>query len=235
MIVRKFTNYRNQVYLKSEGSQPSSTTPVAQLKKSNPLLKFSSLMTGRELFAFDNYECLLGAARQRALDTNNKSPAGVYQTILKEHWDALSEEDQANWNRLADAQGGDVGRLVSAKQYLFSTVLTMPMLEIRRSFRRILALHFVTSARGGSLETLKWLSSMRSVSPAEGIYSLERRFYCCGCLVKICLTLCLRIQAHSVHNHVHFGGTPEELELHHGKPWADFADKAIPRKHNAFC
>ncbi|KAJ6611051.1 hypothetical protein B0H10DRAFT_2224404 [Mycena sp. CBHHK59/15] len=104
-------------------------------------------MTGRELFAFNNHEGLLGAARQRALDTNNKSPAGVYQTILKEHWDALSDDDQANWNQLADAQGGDVGR----------------------------------------------------------------------------------IQVHSVHNHVHFGGTPEELELHHGKPWADFADKAIPR------
>ena len=127
MIVRKFTNYRNQVYLKSEGSQPSSTTAVAQLKKSNPLLKFSSLMTGRELFAFDNYDGLLGAARQHALDTNSKSPAGVYQTILKEHWDALSVNDQAHWNQLAEAQGGDVGRCVLAQRYASSAMLTKPM------------------------------------------------------------------------------------------------------------
>ncbi|KAJ7450484.1 hypothetical protein B0H11DRAFT_2289221 [Mycena galericulata] len=82
MIVRKFTNYRNQVYLKSDATQLS--LPVSNLKKSNPLLKFSSLMTGRELFARDNNESIAAAVTRRSLDTGNKNSAAVYQTILKE-------------------------------------------------------------------------------------------------------------------------------------------------------
>jgi hypothetical protein len=40
MIVRKFTNYRNQVYLKSEGvQQPQPPLMASTLKKSNPLLQ----------------------------------------------------------------------------------------------------------------------------------------------------------------------------------------------------
>ncbi|KAJ6628445.1 hypothetical protein B0H10DRAFT_2209727 [Mycena sp. CBHHK59/15] len=148
-------------------------------------------MTGWELFAFNNHEGLLGAARQRALDTNNKSPAAVYQTILKEHWDALSDDDQANWNQLADAQGGDVGR----NQKEVPTNLSL---------------------------ALRDLCQGRLFGDAEMVLFYAFREPNGGYL------LAGTIQAHSVHNHVHFGGTPEELELHHGKPWADFADKAIP-------
>jgi hypothetical protein len=39
-----------------------------------------------------------------------------------------------------------------------------------------------------------------------------------------------RIHGHSVHNQIHFGGKREELELHYGKPWSDFAESVIPRK-----
>ncbi|KAJ7208675.1 hypothetical protein GGX14DRAFT_395828 [Mycena pura] len=191
MIVRKFTNYRNQIYLKSEGSQQSST-PVAQLKKSNPLLKFSSLMTGRELFAFDNYERLLGAAKQHALDTNSKSPAGAYQTVLKEHWDALSVGDQAHWNQLAEVQGGDVGR--NQKEFPINLTLALRDLCQGKLFgnAEMVLFYAFREPNGGDL-------------------------------------LAGTIQAHSVHNNLHFGGTPEELELHYGKPWAKFAEDAIPR------
>ncbi|KAJ6490093.1 hypothetical protein C8R45DRAFT_929392 [Mycena sanguinolenta] len=92
MIVRKFTNYRNQVYLKEEGNQPN-LPPSAQ--KNNPLLKYSIMMTGRELFARDNHQSLSTAVKQRSLDTCNNNSAAVYQTILKERWDSLSGEGQS--------------------------------------------------------------------------------------------------------------------------------------------
>ncbi|KAJ7891749.1 hypothetical protein B0H13DRAFT_2340452 [Mycena leptocephala] len=76
MIVWKFTNYRNQVYLKSEGvQQPQPPLMASTLKNSNPLLKFSSLMTGRELFALENHNAITSAGKQRALDTKNPSAA----------------------------------------------------------------------------------------------------------------------------------------------------------------
>ncbi|KAJ7501382.1 hypothetical protein B0H11DRAFT_1908249 [Mycena galericulata] len=108
MIVRKFTNYRNQVYLKSDATQLS--LPVSNLKKSNPLLKFSSLMTGRELFARDNNESIAAAVTRRSLDTGNKNSAAVYQTILKEKWDSLSGENQVHWSSMAEAEAGDVAK-----------------------------------------------------------------------------------------------------------------------------
>ncbi|KAJ7743255.1 hypothetical protein DFH07DRAFT_777467 [Mycena maculata] len=108
MIARKFTNYRNQVYLKSDATQLS--LPVSNLKKSNPLLKFSSLMTGRELFARENNESIAAAVTRRSLDTGNKNSAAVYQTVLKEKWDSLSGEDQAHWSSMAEAEAGDVAK-----------------------------------------------------------------------------------------------------------------------------
>lgn len=119
MIVRKFTNYRNQVYVKSDAKQAS--LPVSTLKKSNPLLKFSSLMTGRELFAHENNQSIDSAVKQRSLDTGNKNSAAVYQTILKEKWDSLSGEDQAVWNSMAEAEAGDVVKCVDASLFQFLT------------------------------------------------------------------------------------------------------------------
>jgi hypothetical protein len=114
MIVRKFTNYRNQVYLKSEANQP--TLPASTLKKTNPLLKYSTLMTGRELFARDNDQSISTAVKQRSLDTGNKNSAAVYQNILKEKWDSLSGEGQSVWNDMAEAEAGDVGKCVSVSR-----------------------------------------------------------------------------------------------------------------------
>ncbi|KAJ7038639.1 hypothetical protein C8F04DRAFT_1255924 [Mycena alexandri] len=191
MVVRKFTNYRNQVYLKSEDAHRRTLT-VAQLKKANPLLKFSSLKTGRELFALDHHDTITHTAKQRALDTNSNSPAGVYQTVLKEHWDALSSDEQGHWNDLAEAQGGDIGN----NQREFATNLTL---------------------------ALRDLCQGRLLGDAEMVLFYGFREPNGGDLIAG------TIQAHSAHNHIHFGGTPEELELHHGKAWADFAERVIPR------
>ncbi|KAJ7214185.1 hypothetical protein C8J57DRAFT_1255810 [Mycena rebaudengoi] len=94
MIVRKFTNYRNQVYLKSSEVK-SSLGPLAA-KKANPLLKFSLTSTGRQLFAQENYDAIIASSKQRAEDTGNRSPAAVYQNVLKEQWDSLNGDDTHN-------------------------------------------------------------------------------------------------------------------------------------------
>ncbi|KAJ6590273.1 hypothetical protein B0H10DRAFT_2233653 [Mycena sp. CBHHK59/15] len=97
----KFTNYRNQVYLKSaEGS-----TSTLSVKKGNPLLKFASIPTGRQLFAQESHD-----SKKRALSTGEKNPAALYQQILKDRWDALSVEDQSSWNDRAETDAADVAK-----------------------------------------------------------------------------------------------------------------------------
>ncbi|KAJ6534867.1 hypothetical protein B0H19DRAFT_1080285 [Mycena capillaripes] len=106
MIVRKFTNYRNQVYRKSPGHETFST--AISSKRANPLLKFSSVLSGRELFAKTNSEFIDAATQQRVLDTGNKTHAAVYQTILKEEWDSLTGEQQSTWNTKAEEQASNI-------------------------------------------------------------------------------------------------------------------------------
>ncbi|KAJ7231785.1 hypothetical protein C8J57DRAFT_1250915 [Mycena rebaudengoi] len=106
MIVRKFTNYRNQVYRKSPGHEMFST--AISSKRANPLLKFSSVLSGRELFAKTNSEFIDAATQQRVLDTGNKTHAAVYQTILKEKWDSLTGEQQSTWNAKAEEQASNI-------------------------------------------------------------------------------------------------------------------------------
>ncbi|KAJ7759509.1 hypothetical protein B0H16DRAFT_1456787 [Mycena metata] len=94
MIVRKFTNYRNQTYLKQP--EHASLLPAIESKKANPLLKFSSVVSGRQLFAQENEESLNAASKKRVLDSGSQSFAGVYQVILKDRWDSLTGEEQSN-------------------------------------------------------------------------------------------------------------------------------------------
>ncbi|KAJ7239687.1 hypothetical protein C8J57DRAFT_1245801 [Mycena rebaudengoi] len=108
MIVRKFTNYRNQVYLKSKSADKS--TPALAKKRVNPLHKFSSVMSCRQLSAHENSQSVTDAVQQRMLDTNNKSPAAVYQNILKEKWDGLNGEEQASWNDRTEKEAGNVSK-----------------------------------------------------------------------------------------------------------------------------
>ncbi|KAJ7814352.1 hypothetical protein B0H14DRAFT_2604222 [Mycena olivaceomarginata] len=127
-IVRKFTNYRNQVYDKAHKHEGSPPKPL-DLKKANPLLKFSTLTTGRQLFADETHETTILLSKQRALDTGPSNPAALYQNILKERWDALSAEEQAAWNKRAEANAGDVEK----NQAEFADVLSLSLQHLCQS------------------------------------------------------------------------------------------------------
>ncbi|KAJ7663718.1 hypothetical protein DFH06DRAFT_1324234 [Mycena polygramma] len=123
MIVRKFTNYRNQVYLKSAEAQD---TLAVRTKKANPLLKFSSVTSGRQLFAREKEEEINAACKERLLDTGHNSPAGVYQIILKEKWDGLTGEDQSAWNARAEQEAGNI----SQNQQEFPNTMTLALRDL---------------------------------------------------------------------------------------------------------
>ncbi|KAJ7229703.1 hypothetical protein C8J57DRAFT_1251739 [Mycena rebaudengoi] len=59
IIVRKYTNYYHQVYKKDHPEEPSALT----IAKENPLLKFSSILSGRQMFARDTHDTILAASR----------------------------------------------------------------------------------------------------------------------------------------------------------------------------
>ncbi|KAJ6471172.1 hypothetical protein DFH09DRAFT_1373387 [Mycena vulgaris] len=105
MIVRKFTNYRTQVYLKQN---PHSTTSEPDRSESAPLFRFSSVLTGRQLFAKENSEAIKLAATQHLTSTGHGSLAASYQMVLKERWDELSDNDHLHWEEMAEAGTGDI-------------------------------------------------------------------------------------------------------------------------------
>ncbi|KAJ7359910.1 hypothetical protein DFH08DRAFT_801672 [Mycena albidolilacea] len=127
-IVRKFTNYRNQVYDKAHKHEGSPPKPL-DLKKANPLLKFSTLTTGRQLFADETHETTILLSKQRELDTGPSNPAALYQNILKERWDGLSAEEQAAWNKRAEANTGDVEK----NQAEFADALSLSLQHLCQS------------------------------------------------------------------------------------------------------
>jgi hypothetical protein len=106
-IVRKFTNYLNNVYLKKMNSSSLSQANP----KTSPLLNFSSLLSGRQLFARENRDSINKSTTDRvAAGTGPTNTAAAYQTVLKEMWDSLSAEDQDAWTVRAAAESGDVAQ-----------------------------------------------------------------------------------------------------------------------------
>ncbi|KAJ6470130.1 hypothetical protein C8R47DRAFT_1222763 [Mycena vitilis] len=103
-IVRKFTNYFHQVYKKSHPEQEPS---ASALIKANPLLKFTSILSGRQVFARDVHDDILAASQQRVADTG-ANEAATYQVVLKEMWDDLSAEEKSDWDVKAEDEAGDV-------------------------------------------------------------------------------------------------------------------------------
>ncbi|KAJ7120640.1 hypothetical protein C8R46DRAFT_1123984 [Mycena filopes] len=103
-IVRKFTNYFHQIYKKDHPDEPSASTLV----KSNPLLKFVSILTGRQLFANENHAEILSRSQQRVADTGINE-AAAYQLVLKEAWASLSPEERSGWDAKAEDDCADVG------------------------------------------------------------------------------------------------------------------------------
>jgi hypothetical protein len=59
-------------YRKSATAIP---TPALAKKKTNPLLKFSSITSGCQLFAKENSESIMAASHQRLLDTEIRPSA----------------------------------------------------------------------------------------------------------------------------------------------------------------
>ncbi|KAJ6494976.1 hypothetical protein DFH09DRAFT_1376649 [Mycena vulgaris] len=102
MIVRKFTNYFHQVYKKSHSE---SLPPIAV--KGNPLLKFTSVLSGRQMFARDMHGSIIDVSRQRASDTG-ENEAAAYQHVLKGMWDALSSDEKSEWDAKAEDECGDI-------------------------------------------------------------------------------------------------------------------------------
>lgn len=103
MIVRKYTNYLHQVYRKTH---PETVSPSA-MTKANPLLKFSSVLSGRQMFARDMHDDVVAASKQRVVDKGTND-AATYQIVLKEMWDALSIDERAEWDTKAEDECGDV-------------------------------------------------------------------------------------------------------------------------------
>ncbi|KAJ7113875.1 hypothetical protein C8R44DRAFT_740760 [Mycena epipterygia] len=113
MIVRKYTNYLHQVYLKEH---PESASAPSGLIKANPLLKAITILTGRQLFARNMHGAILAASKQRVLDKGTNE-VGTYQVVLKEMWDSLSSEEKSDWDEKAEDECGDI----TANQAEFST------------------------------------------------------------------------------------------------------------------
>jgi hypothetical protein len=105
MIVRKFTNYRTQVYLKKNSNKAGIIAPAA---RSGPLFKFYSILTGRQLFAKDNSTLINSMAAQRVTAIAHGNPVAVRQTVLREMWNSLSDTEKVHWDEMAEAGTGDI-------------------------------------------------------------------------------------------------------------------------------
>ncbi|KAJ7764240.1 hypothetical protein B0H16DRAFT_1883519, partial [Mycena metata] len=103
IIVRKYTNYYHQIYKKTHPTHPS----ASEIIKANPLLKFRSVPSGRQLFARDTHDDIMVAAKQHSLDKGTNA-AGAYQWALKSAWDSLDSEEQLEWEAQAEDECGDV-------------------------------------------------------------------------------------------------------------------------------
>ncbi|KAJ6609746.1 hypothetical protein B0H10DRAFT_1954380 [Mycena sp. CBHHK59/15] len=103
MIVRKYTNYLHQVYKKAHPE----TVSASDIIKANPLLKFSSVLSGRQLFARDMHDEIVAASKQHVIDKGTNE-AGTYQTVLKTMWDGLDADKKIEWDARAEEECGDV-------------------------------------------------------------------------------------------------------------------------------
>ncbi|KAJ7251018.1 hypothetical protein C8J57DRAFT_1520885 [Mycena rebaudengoi] len=106
IIVRKFTNYRNNIYLKKKSPPTQTQSPT----KGASLVSFSSVLTGRQLFAREQADIINKAITERLATSEHTSTAAIYQSVLKEMWESLSLEDQETWKTKASNEAGDVAK-----------------------------------------------------------------------------------------------------------------------------
>ncbi|KAJ6532200.1 hypothetical protein B0H10DRAFT_2247703 [Mycena sp. CBHHK59/15] len=103
MIVRKYTNYLHQVYKKAHPE----TVSASDIIKANPLLKFSSVLSGRQLFARDMHDEIVAASKQHVIDKGTNE-AGTYQTVLKTMSDGLDADKKIEWDARAEEECSDL-------------------------------------------------------------------------------------------------------------------------------
>ncbi|KAJ6455060.1 hypothetical protein C8R45DRAFT_1111708 [Mycena sanguinolenta] len=104
-IVRKFTNYLNNMHLKKSCKASSQATAASP---GSLLINFSSVLTGRQLFARERRESINKSTTDRLATTVHQNSAAMYQTVLKEKWDSLPATDHEAWDVRAAAEAGDV-------------------------------------------------------------------------------------------------------------------------------
>jgi hypothetical protein len=76
--------------------------------KSNPLLKFAPVLSGRGLFAQEMDSVVMQKVKERKQVTGEKNTAAIYQNVLKELWDNQSGSEQADWNSRAEVSATDI-------------------------------------------------------------------------------------------------------------------------------
>ncbi|KAJ7016367.1 hypothetical protein C8F04DRAFT_1281647 [Mycena alexandri] len=84
MIVRKYTNYLHQIYLKEHPEVP-----------------------GRQLFARDLHSDIVAASKERSANKGTNE-AAAYQIALKSMWDVLDADEKADWEAKAEDECGDI-------------------------------------------------------------------------------------------------------------------------------
>lgn len=81
-------------------------TPKSTCLADNPFVKFSSHITGRQLFEREKKDQINTLASIRKNEMDGGSHAGFYQEVLKEMWD--DEKDTENYEERAKNLKGDI-------------------------------------------------------------------------------------------------------------------------------
>jgi hypothetical protein len=66
--------------------------------------------TGRQLFEESNKDQINKEAAERRLSASTSNHAGHYQTVLKEMWEDLDEDEREKYNCTAQEQSRDIFR-----------------------------------------------------------------------------------------------------------------------------
>ncbi|KAJ7845737.1 hypothetical protein B0H14DRAFT_3139002 [Mycena olivaceomarginata] len=120
MIVRKFTNYRNQVYRKSATVIP---TPALANRKANPLLKFSSITSGLyQNILKERWDSLSGEDQWTGTSVQRKR-----QEIL--HSGLIGDAEMVLWYSFREVGNDDLmaGRLTIGTTKHYIGIVTVPV------------------------------------------------------------------------------------------------------------
>ncbi|KAJ7739121.1 hypothetical protein B0H16DRAFT_1463993 [Mycena metata] len=120
MIVRKYTNYLHQIYLKEHPETPSASANI----KANPLLKFSSAPSGRQLFARELHSEIIEASKAR-IANQGTNEAAAYQIELKSMWDALDTDEKVDWEAKAEDECSDVAAPSNQREFNGNLLLAL--------------------------------------------------------------------------------------------------------------